>query len=146
MNDTALIFALPVCRLFTAKHAKIQFQHKRALPRQSQTLPSCKNNINATFVHSVRKVNIFCPRNSSWNMSSDGMMTSSNGNIFRVHSSLCRDFTGHWWIAPTEASDAELWFFSLICTLTNDWVNNRYASDLKRHSVHYDITVMVWNT
>ena len=35
------------------------------------------------------------------------MMTSSNGNIFRVTGHLCGDFTGH----RTKASDAELWCF-----------------------------------
>ena len=32
--------------------------------------------------------------------------------------------------------------FSLICTWTNGWVNNRYAGDLRRHRTHYDVTVM----
>ena len=27
------------------------------------------------------------------------MMTSSNGNIFRITCYLCGEFTGHWWIA-----------------------------------------------
>ena len=35
------------------------------------------------------------------------MMTSSNGNIFRVTG----HFTGHRWIPRTKASDAELWCF-----------------------------------
>ena len=39
------------------------------------------------------------------------MMTSSNGNIFRVTGPLCREFTGHRWILLTKASDAELWCF-----------------------------------
>ena len=39
------------------------------------------------------------------------MMTSSNGNIFRVTGPLCEETTGHWWIPLTKASDAELWFF-----------------------------------
>ena len=38
------------------------------------------------------------------------MMTSSNGNIFRVTGSLCGEFTGHRWIPLTKASDAELWW------------------------------------
>ena len=37
------------------------------------------------------------------------MMTSSNGNIFRVTGPLCEEFTGHQWIPRTKASDAELW-------------------------------------
>ena len=39
------------------------------------------------------------------------MMTSSNGNIFRVTGHLCKEFTGHRWIPRTNASDAELWCF-----------------------------------
>ena len=39
------------------------------------------------------------------------MMTSSNGNIFRVTGHLCGEFTGHQWIPRTKASDAELWCF-----------------------------------
>ena len=43
--------------------------------------------------------------------SSYHMMTSSNGNIFRVTSHLCGEFTGPRWIPRTKASDAELWLF-----------------------------------
>ena len=39
------------------------------------------------------------------------MMTSSNGNIFRVTGHLCGEFTGHRWSPCTKASDAELWCF-----------------------------------
>ena len=39
------------------------------------------------------------------------MMTSSNGNIFRVTGPLCCEFTGVRWIPRTKASDAELWCF-----------------------------------
>ena len=39
------------------------------------------------------------------------MVTSSNGNIFRVTGPLCGEFTGHRWIPRTKASDAELWSF-----------------------------------
>ena len=38
-------------------------------------------------------------------------MTLSNGNIFRVTGPLLGEFTGHWWILLTKASDAELWCF-----------------------------------
>ena len=41
----------------------------------------------------------------------DDMMTSSNGNIFRVTGHLCGEFTGRRWIPRTEASDAEAWCF-----------------------------------
>ena len=39
------------------------------------------------------------------------MMTSSNGNIFRVTGHLCGEFTGPRWIPSTKASDTELWCF-----------------------------------
>ena len=37
------------------------------------------------------------------------IMTSSNGNIFRVTGYLCGEFTDHRWIPLTKASDVELW-------------------------------------
>ena len=37
------------------------------------------------------------------------MVTSSNGNIFRITGPLWGESTGHWWI--TKASNAELWYF-----------------------------------
>ena len=39
------------------------------------------------------------------------MMTSSNGNIFRVTGLLCGEFTGYRWIPLTKAIDAEHWCF-----------------------------------
>ena len=33
--------------------------------------------------------------------------------------------------------------FSLICAWISGWVNNGEAGDLRRHRVHYDVTVMV---
>ena len=39
------------------------------------------------------------------------MITSSNGNTFRVTGHLCGEFTGPRWIPLTKASDAELWCF-----------------------------------
>ena len=38
-------------------------------------------------------------------------MASSNGNIFCVTGPLWGESTGHRWIPPTKASDAELWYF-----------------------------------
>ena len=68
------------------------------------------------------------------------MMTSSNGNIFRVTGPLYEEFTGLLWIPRTKASDAEL---GVIWALMNDWVNNREAGDLRCHRAHYDVTVMI---
>ena len=39
------------------------------------------------------------------------MMTSANGNAFRVTGHFCGEFTGLRWIPRTKAGDAELWFF-----------------------------------
>ena len=36
--------------------------------------------------------------------------------------------------------------FSLICAWINGWVNNREASDLRRHRAHYDVIVMIPRT
>ena len=48
----------------------------------------------------------------SWECWSPGfMMTSTNGNIFRVTGHLYGEFTGPRWIPHTKASDAELWCF-----------------------------------
>ena len=51
------------------------------------------------------------PIDTGTDMSWFGMMTSSNGNIFRVTGLLWVEFTGHRWIPLTKASDAELWCF-----------------------------------
>ena len=63
------------------------------------------------------------------------MMTSSNGNIFRV--------TGPCAVNPTHKGQ---WrgalMFSLISVWINGWVNNREAGDLRRYRGHYDVIVM----
>ena len=69
------------------------------------------------------------------------MITSWNGNIFRVAGPLCGEFTGHRWIKPKGQWRGAL-MFSLICAWTNDWANNEDTGDLKRHRAHYDVSVM----
>ena len=61
---------------------------------------------------------------------------------FRVTGHLCGEFIGPRWIPRTKASDAVLWFFSLICVWINGWVNNRETCDLRRYRAHYDVIVM----
>ena len=78
-----------------------------------------------------------------WISTRKTLMTSSNGNIFRITGPLCGEFTGHWWIPFTKASDEELWCFSLICAWINGWVNNREAGNLRRHRAHYHVIVMI---
>ena len=70
------------------------------------------------------------------------MMTSSTGSIFRVTGRLCGEFTGHRYISPTMASDAELWCFLWSAPELNDSVNNRDAGGLRRHRAHYDVIVI----
>ena len=48
------------------------------------------------------------------------MVTSPNGNIFRVTGPLCREFTGDRWILITKASNAELWCF--LCSVPEQTV------------------------
>ena len=69
------------------------------------------------------------------------IMTSSNGNIFRVTGPLCGEFTGHRWIPLTQWCGALM--FTLICTWTKGWANNRNAGEIRRHRARHDVTVMV---
>ena len=57
---------------------------------------------------------------------------------------LCGEFTGHWRVPNTKASDVELWCFLWSAPWINGWVNNREAGDLRRHRAHYDIIVMIY--
>ena len=66
------------------------------------------------------------------------MLTSSNGNIFRVTGHLCGEFTGQWWIPHTQSQWRGALMFSLICASINGWVNNGEAGDLRRYG---DISV-----
>ena len=73
------------------------------------------------------------------------MMTSSNGNIFRITVPFVRGI--HRW--PVDSPHKGKWrgalmssLICLSCAWTNGWTNNRDAGDLRRHRVHYDVTVM----
>ena len=66
------------------------------------------------------------------------IMTSSNGNIFRL--------TGHLCDSPHKGQWRGALMFSLICVWINDWVNNREAGDLRRYHAHYDVIIMEMDT
>ena len=69
------------------------------------------------------------------------MMTSWNGNIFRVTGPLCGEFTGHRWIPLTKPVTRSFdVFFDLRLTkrLSKQW-RRRFGL----HHAHYDVTVMV---
>ena len=59
------------------------------------------------------------------------MMTSLNGNIFRVTGHLCGEFTGQRWIPRTNGQWRGALMFSLICVWIKGWV-----------SIHSDVIVM----
>ena len=69
------------------------------------------------------------------------MMTSSNGNLFRVTGPLCEEFTG-----PGEfpSQTPVIRSFDVFFDLrpSKRWVNNPEAGDLRRHRAHYDVNVM----
>ena len=60
------------------------------------------------------------------------MMTSSDGNIFRITGPWCGKFTGH----PHKAQWRGALMFSLIWAWMNGWVDYGEADDLRRHHSH----------
>ena len=51
--------------------------------------------------------------------------------------------------SPVSSPHKDRWrgalMLPLICSWINGWVNNREARDLRRHNVHYDVTVITDN-
>ena len=45
---------------------------------------------------------------------------------------------------PSQRPATRILMFSLICAWINRWVNNREASDLRRHRAHYNVIVMLY--
>ena len=74
-------------------------------------------------------------------------MTSSKANIFRVTGPLWGESHGRG-IPRSSLDSPHKWqwlrylLFSLICAWTNNWANILDADDLRRHRIHYDVTVM----
>ena len=73
------------------------------------------------------------------------MMTSSNGNILHPTGPLCGESMGQQWIPLIKANDTEVWCFCIffICAWTNGWANNKKICDLRCHSTHHDVTVVI---
>ena len=86
-----------------------------------------------------------CPSISFSSTDSWNLFTNDDDVIKRKHFlSYCPFVRGiHRW--PVDYHKGQ-WrgalLFSLICTCTNGWTNNRDAGDLIRHCAHYDVTVM----
>ena len=76
-----------------------------------------------------------------WRYTMIMMMTSSNGNIFRVTGPLLGNspVPGEF---PSQRPVTRSFMFSLICVWINSWINNSEAGDLRRYRVHYDVIVM----
>ena len=72
------------------------------------------------------------------------MMTSSNGNIFRVTGPLCGGIHRRPVNSPHKGQWRGALMFSLIYVWINGWINNHEAGDLRRHRAHYDVIVMTW--
>ena len=71
------------------------------------------------------------------------MMTSLNGNIFRVTGPLPVRGIHRWPLnSPRKGQWRGALIFSLINALKSGWVNNRDAGDLRRHRAHYDVIAM----
>ena len=73
------------------------------------------------------------------------MMTSSNGNIFRVLA-ICAGNSPVPGKFPAKGQWRGTLMFSLIYAWINDWhdwVNNREAGDFRRQHGHYDVIVML---
>ena len=67
----------------------------------------CDKSVHETYYNTLQRSCAICVRKLMVG-GHDIMMTSSNGNIFRVTGHLCGKFTGPRWISHTKASDAEL--------------------------------------
>ena len=71
------------------------------------------------------------------------MMTSWNENIFYVTGLLWGESIDDRWVPLSKAMQWRgAFMFSLICSWTNGWANNRDTGDLRRHRANYDFTVM----
>ena len=73
-----------------------------------------------------------------------GMMTSSNGNIFRVSGPLWRETSSNH-RSQVDSPHKGQWRGALIFSSTISWANNLDAGDLRRHRAHFDVTVVVGN-
>ena len=70
------------------------------------------------------------------------MMTSSNGNFFRVTGHLCGGIHRSTVNSPHKCQWRGALMFSLICAWINGWVNNREAGDSRRYRAHYEVIPM----
>ena len=86
----------------------------------------------------------------------DNLRYAHNFVVFFAHDDVIKwkHFPRYWPFvrgihrSPVDSPHKGQWrgalMFSLICTRINGWVNNREAGDLRRHSAHCGVRVMLW--
>ena len=74
------------------------------------------------------------------------MLTSSNGNIFRVAGHLCGAFIGYWWIPaqrPVTRNFDVFFHLRLNKQLSKQWWG-WWFEKLRCHCTQYDVTAMIY--
>ena len=96
----------------------------------------------------MRKLFVWCIGKAWTNQSATGYISITKCTLRRHQRETCAllvlclgnlPITGGF---PSKRSMTRSFVFSLICTWTNGWANNRDAGDLRRHRAYYDATVM----
>ena len=113
-------------------HASFQTHHTRDYHAKVTGMHSCCHELSSGILSDDMEI---------FRITSHFMMTSSNGNIFRVTGHLCGEFTGPRWIPRTKASDAELWCF-LDLRLDKRLSKQSWGWWLRRYRAYYDVIVM----
>ena len=154
MSCSLIVFAHTNCKFHT--HLWIATMNIHFLPPHIHGIV-CKNihsnllgcDLNCSSLSSIYHCSFLCNPPSGWEwlavtqwLGAEGliciMMTSSNGNIFRVTGPSWGDSTGHCWIPLTKAIDAELWCFLW------SWPEQTVVQTIKT-PVIWDAIVVIWH-
>ena len=116
----------------------------RAASLASDNLNNCHDASDAT-MREVGKMDQYLPITKHNNRGPYAyfMMTSPNGNIFRVTVPLGGEFTGHRWIPLTKRPVTRSFDIFFDLCLKKRLSKNRYAGDFRRHRAHYDANIML---
>ena len=93
--------------------------------------------------HLISPVNWQFPKLTVWVHNDDDVIKWKH---FPHHCTFVRGIHRSPVNSPHKGQWCRALMFSLICTWTNGWVNNRYADDLRCQRAHYDFTVMMMET
>ena len=129
----AMALKSPASRLFTQPFVHAQIKDNVKAPRHWPFVGKIHRwPVNSQRASNADNVSIWWCHHAKIDSARQGlyfMMTSSNGNIFRVTGHLNSPIKGHW---------RGVLMFSLICVWINGWVNNGEAGDLRRYRAHCD--------